>query len=101
MRVWPNWRRPTRVDAITAGGVQPLVYVCRVEQSWENGLLAREKFTFRNPIDNQREVTLTIPVAGTLTPLRKVYAVLTTLSAGAPPMKTFTRSGSPRRIAAA
>jgi hypothetical protein len=84
---------PTRCEIATPSGKQPLVYVCRREQSWSNGQISREKCTFRNPLNQHREVTLTVPMNGKLMTLKNVMAVITSYVAGTPNETSYELNG--------
>jgi hypothetical protein len=81
-----------RCEAATPSGVQPLSYVVRLEESWSNGVLTRVKYSFRNPVNGERDVTLTVPVNGKLMTLKNVAAVVTTYVDGAPDQTVYELS---------
>jgi hypothetical protein len=75
---------PIRMQANTPSGPQPLMYVSRYEQSWENGVLAREKFQFTNNISQQKEVNLGIHLGTGMLALKQVTQVITKYTDGEP-----------------
>ena len=81
--------QPGRHDAQTPAGSQPLVYVARQEQSWSNGMLAREKFTFKNPINEQKEITLSVSLPDSILMLKNVVSMLTQFVGGKPADTVF------------
>ena len=68
---------PIREQAKTPFGAQALVNVSRREQSCENGQMVREKFSFTNPINQQRDIMLTIQCAQAILILKKVLSITT------------------------
>lgn len=70
--------RPQRVSARTPSGEQALSYVSRYEQSWERGVLSREKYAFNNDINNERHVPVALSLgSGGMLMMRNVVNVVT------------------------
>lgn len=66
-----------RSQAETPNGPQSMVYVSRTEQSWENGHLAREKFSFKNSNNDRKDATCTLQLGTGMLVLRNVASVVT------------------------
>ncbi|HEY9790002.1 MAG TPA: hypothetical protein V6D22_06370 [Candidatus Obscuribacterales bacterium] len=88
-----SYFKAMRCEAATPAGVQPLSYVVRLEESWSNGMLTRAKYCFRNPMNDQRDITLTVPIKGKLMTLKNVASVTTTLIAGVAEETVYELSG--------
>lgn len=69
--------KPVRITANTPSGPQALSYVYRYEQSWERGVVAREKFSFNNDINNERHVAVALSLGSGMLMLRNVVNVTT------------------------
>lgn len=78
-----------RMEAATASGQQALSHVAHQEQSFEQGRLTKEKFTFKNPLDDARAVPILIKTREGLLPLRKITAVTTMFQYGVPVRTEF------------
>lgn len=92
-----TFAQPCRRQAATPAGVQPLVYVSRAEQSCSKGKPQKEKFTFQNPLNQQRDVTLSLTFGSTVLMLKNVCAVVTEFDSNGPVQTTYTLKG-PTRI---
>jgi hypothetical protein len=80
--------KPARLTANTPGGHQALSYVSRFEQSWERGLLVREKYSFHNDMNDERHVAVALTLNNGMLMLRNVVTVTTTFM-GETPMETL------------
>ena len=80
---------PTRAQGDTPSGPQTLLSVSRWEQSWKNGQLTREKFTFSNPITQQKEVNLAVQLGTGMLSLKQVSQVITIFEDGKPKETTY------------
>jgi hypothetical protein len=80
--------KPIRLTASTPSGHQALSYVSRYEQSWERGVLAREKYSFHNDVNDERHVAVALQLNNGMLMLRNVVNVVTTL-AGERPIETL------------
>ena len=69
--------KPQRVSARTPSGEQALSYVSRYEQSWERGILSREKYAFNNDINNERHVPVALNLGSGMLMMRNVVNVVT------------------------
>jgi hypothetical protein len=69
--------KPVRITANTPSGPQALSYVYRYEQSWERGLVSREKFSFNNEQNNERHVAVALQLGSGMLMLRNVVTVTT------------------------
>jgi hypothetical protein len=72
-----NTPESVRIHAKTATGEQPLNFVDTREQSFHQGEVLREKFTFKNPLAGQDWVALLVQTRDGLIPLRNVTIVTT------------------------
>ena len=91
--------RSIREQAKTPYGGQALVNVSRREQSCENGQLVREKFSFTNPLNQQRDIMLTLQCAEAILILKKVVSVTTAFVDQQPTMTSYQLSApSPVRF---
>lgn len=66
-----------RHQARTPTGLQALSYVSRHEESWEQGRVVREKFTFNNELNNERHVAVALQLGSGMLMLRNVVSVIT------------------------
>jgi hypothetical protein len=55
-----TYYKSARLTANTPAGPQALSYVSRYEQSWERGILVREKYSFNNEMNNERHVPVAL-----------------------------------------
>jgi hypothetical protein len=88
-----TFTEPRRLEAETINGKQALIYVSRMEQSFEHGMIAREKYCFRNPLTGESDITLTAQIDGKLSTVRNVQAVVTTFIKGSPAETVYGTKG--------
>lgn len=69
--------KPTRQNARTPSGFQPLSYVSRREESYERGSIVREKFCFHNEINQERHASIALQLGRGMLMVRDVAAVVT------------------------
>jgi hypothetical protein len=75
---------PLRMQADTPSGPQQMLSVTRREQSWENGVVTREKYTFTNHTSQQKDVNLAVHMGTGMLILKQVTEVLTLFKDGKP-----------------
>lgn len=85
----PKFRSETyfkvcRHTAATPIGHQALSYVSRFEESYERGVMVRQKFSFNNDLNNERHVPIALQLGRAMLMLRNVGAVITTFSGDQP-----------------
>jgi hypothetical protein len=80
---------PRRHEALTPNGPQPLVYVSRAERRILRPDVMQEKFFFRNPLKNERHVTLSLQFATGLLMLKGVVSVASIIHADVASEATF------------
>jgi hypothetical protein len=80
---------PIRTQADTPSGPQSLVNVSRCEQSWENGMLTRVKYTFTNATNGNKDVNLGVQLGTGMLSLKAVTQVLTKFVEGLPTETTY------------
>ncbi|HEY9792587.1 MAG TPA: hypothetical protein V6D22_19455 [Candidatus Obscuribacterales bacterium] len=80
---------PLRLSADTPSGPQQMLSVTRREQSWENGIITREKYTFTNHTSQQKDVNLAVHMGTGMLILKQVTEVLTLFKDGKPAETTF------------
>jgi hypothetical protein len=81
--------QPRRHEALTPNGAQPLVYVSRAERRILEPNIMQEKFFFRNPNKNERQVTLSLQFGSGLLMLKSVISVASIIHGEAATETTF------------
>lgn len=81
-----------RTEALTPSGRQALICVSRLERSMECGDLVREKFTFKNTLNNRKDVALTLHFGSCVLMVKHVASILTVFSDGRPHQTTYSLS---------
>lgn len=80
---------PERNTINTPNGSQSLANVSRLEQSWHDGMLTREKCTFRNPSGADKTVNVTIQLNGGILMLKQVESTVSAFIDGRPSETTY------------